>query len=315
MRRVFSKNVYRHAVSWFGSENYRKAFRCAPRMSFLQVDYRMLRNPLLMRSGSLEEVREALRVSMTGQQAPWDNCLGLTGMDITSIEECVRKCLDSYTSAWSTIFHNLNSTPQLTCKAGAVNRLCVFDPYGEGCCCIPKVGKSKEANGIDAHSILHISHPIPHDDVIQEPFHVYKLVRSLFQLPSCTRGQHSKLRRQLDRLHRQATRDIKMRIKMARSELATYDSSRILSNVKNALMQVPVDRWKHITVSDRSVARQKAAFSQSDKKKRSCSFDKEEEEFNNFINGLLRRIDKCCESHRKGDSSEDILLDILYDQK
>ncbi|KAK1933040.1 hypothetical protein X943_001932 [Babesia divergens] len=135
MRQVFSKNAYRHAVSWFGSENYRKAFHCTPRMSMFQADYRMLRyvvprifsyhyrNPLLMRMGSVDEIREALRLQLCGQQSLWDHCLGLTGVGelsawqslcicehllskmsvqamniyITCIEECVRKCLDSYT--------------------------------------------------------------------------------------------------------------------------------------------------------------------------------------------------------------------------
>lgn len=83
---------FSHAVSWFGSENYRKAFHCTPRMSMFQADYRMLRyvvprifsyhyrNPLLMRMGSVDEIREALRLQLCGQQSLWDHCLGLTGV-------------------------------------------------------------------------------------------------------------------------------------------------------------------------------------------------------------------------------------------
>ncbi|CDR97159.1 hypothetical protein, conserved [Babesia bigemina] len=123
MRRVFLKRAYREAVSWFGSENYRKAFKCAPRVSVLQSDYRSIRSPLLMRMGTLDEVREALRLKIGGQQSLWDNCLGLTGVGefcgleavcfgdhiggkisvqgmnvyVSSLEDYVRKCLDSYT--------------------------------------------------------------------------------------------------------------------------------------------------------------------------------------------------------------------------
>eukprot|EP00371_Babesia_bovis_P002923 XP_001611570.1 hypothetical protein [Babesia bovis T2Bo] len=97
MRRAFLKRAYRDAVSWFGSENYRKAFKCSPSTALLQSMGNTYRNPFLMRMGTIDEVREALRLKLGSQQSLWDNSLGLTGVDFTSIEDYVRKCLDTYT--------------------------------------------------------------------------------------------------------------------------------------------------------------------------------------------------------------------------
>ncbi|GIX61621.1 RNA cytidine acetyltransferase [Babesia caballi] len=94
MRRIFLKRAYRDAVSWFGSENYRKAFKCAPRVGVFQADCRTFTNPFLMRMGTLDEVREALRLKIGGQPSVWDNCLGLAGVgELCSWESL---CLDEH---------------------------------------------------------------------------------------------------------------------------------------------------------------------------------------------------------------------------
>nr|BAN65143.1 hypothetical protein [Babesia bovis] len=80
MRRAFLKRAYRDAVSWFGSENYRKAFKCSPSTALLQSMGNTYRNPFLMRMGTIDEVREALRLKLGSQQSLWDNSLGLTGV-------------------------------------------------------------------------------------------------------------------------------------------------------------------------------------------------------------------------------------------
>ncbi|GFE53065.1 hypothetical protein BaOVIS_004690 [Babesia ovis] len=140
MRRIFLKRAYRDAVSWFGSENYRKAFKCTPSIAVLQAGSHTFRNPFLMRMGTMDEVREALRLKIGSQQSLWDGSLGLTGVGY-GVE--------------------------------------VLLPY---------------------------------------------------------RSQHSKLRRQLDKIQRHTAREIKTRMKMARNELMQCDNTRILANAKNALV-------------------------------------------------------------------------------
>ncbi|CDR97164.1 hypothetical protein BBBOND_0310670 [Babesia bigemina] len=135
-------------------------------------------------------------------------------------------------------------------------------------------------------------------------------------------NQHAKLRRQLDRLHRQIAKEIKLRVKVARNELAQCDYSRVLSNAKNALVTYSTAIINGATrgtesvsvtgsVDHKSLAKQKVLCSQSEKKSRSSTFKKEESEFNNFINGLIRRVDKCAEVHRKADTYDEDILDAL----
>ncbi|UVC49876.1 hypothetical protein MACK_003493 [Theileria orientalis] len=85
------RGAYRQAVKYFGSEHYRKAFRCTPIISILQADYRSRRNPVSLRVSSLEELREILRVRDSNP-----NSVTESFSSITTIEDCLWRCLDNY---------------------------------------------------------------------------------------------------------------------------------------------------------------------------------------------------------------------------
>ncbi|KAG6440003.1 hypothetical protein BBOV_III004385 [Babesia bovis T2Bo] len=139
---------------------------------------------------------------------------------------------------------------------------------------------------------------------------------------SINSSQHSKLKRYLDKLQRHTAREIKTRIKMARNELLQNDNSRILATAKNALVAYSnaiisgaTCATESVSLTDKTLSKQKAVYLQLEKKNKSCTLKKEEAEFNTFINGLLRRVDKCCEGHRKADSHEEDPVDAFCGTK
>nr|PVC53072.1 hypothetical protein MACL_00000346 [Theileria orientalis] len=112
MRSYLMRGAYRQAVKYFGSEHYRKAFRCTPIISILQADYRSRRNPVSLRVSSLEELREILRVRDSNPNSVTESFSSITTIGellplygdsflllhnlFSKFEDCIWRCLDNY---------------------------------------------------------------------------------------------------------------------------------------------------------------------------------------------------------------------------
>ncbi|KAK2197897.1 hypothetical protein BdWA1_000900 [Babesia duncani] len=72
------KAAYRQAVGMFGGENCRKVYNCFPRLSEYNVGYNCARSPSSLRLGSLDEVKEALRLKISSCQGLGDETACVT---------------------------------------------------------------------------------------------------------------------------------------------------------------------------------------------------------------------------------------------
>ncbi|AFZ79115.1 hypothetical protein BEWA_019610 [Theileria equi strain WA] len=98
MRNYVMKDIYRRAVQHFGSENYRKAFNCTPYLSILQADYRSRRNPISLRVGTIEELRETLKLQNSKPNAITESFSSVNTIESCLVEECFWRCIDGYKS-------------------------------------------------------------------------------------------------------------------------------------------------------------------------------------------------------------------------
>ncbi|KAK2194812.1 uncharacterized protein BdWA1_003724 [Babesia duncani] len=90
------KAAYRQAVGMFGGENCRKVYNCFPRLSEYNVGYNCARSPSSLRLGSLDEVKEALRLKISSCQGLGDETACVTWFDPISLDELLRGGLDRY---------------------------------------------------------------------------------------------------------------------------------------------------------------------------------------------------------------------------
>ncbi|XP_952465.1 uncharacterized protein TA12150 [Theileria annulata] len=96
MRNYLMRNAYRQAVQFFGTEHYRKAFRCTPIISILQADYRSRRNPISLRLSTIEELRDVLRIRNINPNSITESFSSISTIDSSFLEESFWRCLDNY---------------------------------------------------------------------------------------------------------------------------------------------------------------------------------------------------------------------------